>query len=241
MEITEVDEQIARSIAFRLTPLLKYLGGDEEDALQEALIALWETYDPEDPPSFRYHKTIWRAHKNIAKRFKRRKRVRLVFPERFDYGRRENVDDKLDALYYLDRIDKYRDLVERYFWRGESYAEIADSLGISPDAAKQRVYSALYKLCGKKRPCSKGGKRGAPTKKYSFDLSRLDGKTREVAELLNRGLSRKEVAVALGVSAGTVDVYIEIAKSKISGRYDQYVAKTREYGRTRYLRKKLER
>ena len=234
-----MDDDIVRLLAFRLTPLLKHYGGDEEDAAQEARIALWETYDPNDPVAYRIHKARWRAHSNVHARYKRRKRVRMVFPERFDYGRRENVDDKLDALYYLDKIEDNRDLVERHVMRGESYDEIAASTGFTPDGVKQRVLYALMKLRGGKKAPSKGGKRGAPSRRYIFDLSRLDGKVREVCELLNQGMTRKEVAAAFGVTPQSVDWRIRVAKAKISGRYDQLAAEMRERGRMRYLRKKL--
>lgn len=231
MGITEVDEKIARSIAFRITPLMKFYGLDEEDALQEALIALWETYDPEDCPSHRYHKAHWRVCNNVLNRYRRCKRVRLRFPERFDYGRCENVDDKLDALFYLEKIGANRDLVERHYLRGETYEEIGASVGLNAGAVQGRVRYELQKL--------RGQKKGVPKKPYYFDLSRLDGKERDVAELLNRGLTRKEVADALGISLGFVTLLIHVAKMKILGRYDQWLAKRREYGRTKYLRKKL--
>ena len=229
--MTETD-RMARSLAFRITPLMKFYGLDEEDALQEALIALWETYDPEDCPAHRYRKAHCRVCNNVLTRYRRCKRVRLVFPERFDYGRRENVDAKLDALFYLEKIGANRDLVERHFLRGETFEEIAETVGLSVAAVQGRVQHALRKLRGQKK---------VPKKPYTFDLSRLDGKERDVAELLNRGLTRKQVADALGVSLGSVALRIHVAKMKISGRYDQYVAKSREYGRMKYLRKKLER
>ena len=116
--------------------------------------------------------------------------------------------------------------------RGETFEEIAETVGLSVAAVQGRVQHALRKLRGQKK---------VPKKPYTFDLSRLDGKERDVAELLNRGLTRKQVADALGVSLGSVALRIHVAKMKISGRYDQYVAKSREYGRMKYLRKKLER
>ena len=127
----------ARLLAWRLDV------GNVDDAFQEACLAAWTH---ERVPGVRLGAQIYiDARTALQTRYRLYRKRHKCAP----LGEIEtvlNLDDKLDALFYLDKIEKDRDLVERRYLYGETYKEIAASVGLTPNAVKQRVLTAIWRL-----------------------------------------------------------------------------------------------
>ena len=140
---------IARRVA-RSTPIA-------EDVVQEVLVALWHHPERFDPArgSLRAYLGV-QAHRRAvdALRSDGRRKLReeqCVAPASTSgpYGA-----DEMDAATVAEVVrnalarlpDEQREAVELAFWKGRTYQEVAEELGIPPGTAKSRLRLAQSKL-----------------------------------------------------------------------------------------------
>lgn len=140
---------IARRVA-RSTPIA-------EDVVQEVLVSLWHHPERFDPArgSLRAYLGV-QAHRRAvdALRSDGRRKLReeqCVVPQSTSgpYGA-----DEMDAATVAEVVrgalarlpDEQREAVELAFWKGHTYLEVAEQLGIPPGTAKSRLRLAQSKL-----------------------------------------------------------------------------------------------
>ena len=140
---------IARRVA-RSTPIA-------EDVVQEVLVSLWHHPERFDPGrgSLRAYLGV-QAHRRAvdALRSDGRRKLReeqCVVPQSTSgpYGA-----DEMDAATVAEVVrsalarlpDEQREAVELAFWKGHTYLEVAEQLGIPPGTAKSRLRLAQSKL-----------------------------------------------------------------------------------------------
>lgn len=146
----QCQRHVASYCARRLSP------GRVDDAVSEVFLTAWRRFDdvPEDEMALRWLYGV--AYKVVGRQWRTTSRSRnlrdkleslgvdpVPIPDQLVIGREES-GEVLEALGRLRALD--REVLILAAWEGLTHSEIAEVLGIRPDAARQRFHTAKKRL-----------------------------------------------------------------------------------------------
>lgn len=126
---------------------------DAEDITQEAFITAFSTLRQFDPTKGRFSTWLYRIATNKAidylRSIKRRVDVEdidaLINEAAPDYGTEESKHMVRQAVSKL-RPSKYKQVIEAYYWRGQSYEQIAGELQVPVNTVRTWLRRAKQQL-----------------------------------------------------------------------------------------------
>ena len=129
---------------------------DAEDMIQEALVRLWgyqeqrDNIPPDLPLAYSVLRFVAMDHGKKQRRKQRKERAIIYLHDCQDHWLDASVEDDEEAVILKKALDtlgeKLREVVTLKVWGGLTFAEIANSLAISPNTAASRYRYALEQL-----------------------------------------------------------------------------------------------
>ncbi|MET1033455.1 MAG: RNA polymerase sigma factor [Candidatus Saccharimonadales bacterium] len=126
---------------------------DAEDIAQDAFVKAYLAIRTFDPKKARFSTWLYRIATNTAMDFLR-KHKRKIYVKDIElvaevtmpqYAEQEERQEVRRAVYALSPPE-YKSVIEAYYWRGKSYAEIATELSVPVNTVRTWLHRAKMKL-----------------------------------------------------------------------------------------------
>lgn len=128
---------------------------DAEDIAQEAFVKAYMQLSKFDPNKARFSTWLYRIATNVAIDFLRsRKRhvdvddietiAETTMPQFIEHEREREIIQAVEEL----KPPEFRQVIEAYYWRGESYQDIAKAMNTPLNTVRSRIRRAKLQLKG---------------------------------------------------------------------------------------------